>query len=103
VYNIYEKLELAHAHYEANTMKPSSLSKPQPLPITPTRSSHSSSRVKMMHLDAPILPFYNYCGNLAHKVSECNISSEDFFCDYCGKEGHQEIVYFAKFLESKQF
>jgi hypothetical protein len=22
VYNIFEKLELAHAHYEANTMKP---------------------------------------------------------------------------------
>jgi hypothetical protein len=28
VYNIFEKLELAHAHYEANTMKPPSHSKP---------------------------------------------------------------------------
>jgi hypothetical protein len=28
VYNIYEKLELAHAHYEANTMKPPSHSRP---------------------------------------------------------------------------
>ncbi len=28
VYNIYEKLELAHAHYEANTMRPPSHSKP---------------------------------------------------------------------------
>jgi hypothetical protein len=24
------------------------------------------------------------------------------FCDYCGKEGHQEAVYFAKFPEWKQ-
>ncbi len=28
VYNISKKLELAHAHYEANTMKPPSCSKP---------------------------------------------------------------------------
>ncbi len=27
VYNIYEKLELAHAHYEANTMRPPSCSR----------------------------------------------------------------------------
>jgi len=55
-----------------------------------------------MHLTTPILPSCNYCGNLAHKVNECNIPSEDFFCDYCGKEGHQEVVCFAKFSELKQ-
>jgi len=97
IYDIYEKLELVHAHYEANTMKPPSHSKPQPPTITSTRSSHSFSRVKMMHLVAPILLSYNYCGNPAHKANECNISFEDFFCDYYGKEGHQEAVCFAKF------
>jgi hypothetical protein len=56
-----------------------------------------------VHLVAPILPFCNYCGNLAHKASECNIPFEDLFCDYCGKEGHQEAVCFAKFPKWKQF
>jgi hypothetical protein len=55
-----------------------------------------------MHSTAPILPSCNYCGNLAHKVSECNIPFEDFFCDYCGKKGHQKVICFAKFLERKQ-
>ncbi len=102
VYNISEKLELAHAHYEASTMRPSSRSRPQPTPTPPTRSSHSSSRTKAVHTATPILPSYNYYGNPAHKTSECNIPSEDLFCDYCGKEGHQESVCFAKFPERKQ-
>ncbi len=55
-----------------------------------------------MHLVAPILPSCNYYGNPAHKASECNIPFKDLFCDYCGKEGHQKAVYFAKFLEWKQ-
>jgi hypothetical protein len=55
-----------------------------------------------MHLATPILPSYNYCDNLAHKANECNIPSEDLFCDYCGKDGHQEFVCFAKFPEQKQ-
>jgi hypothetical protein len=101
VYNISEKLELAHAHYEANTMRPPSRSKPQPTPVAPTRSSHSSLRTKAMHLATPILPSCNYCGNPAHKASECNILSEDLFYDYCGKEGHQKSVCFAKFPERK--
>ncbi len=42
VYNISEKLELAHAHYEASTMRPQSHSRPQPTPTATTRSSHSS-------------------------------------------------------------
>jgi len=99
VYNIFKKLEWVHAQYEANIMRPLSRSKPQPPLVVPTRSSHYSSRAKIVHLVAPILPSYNYCGNFAHKVSECNIPSEDFFCEYCGKEGHQEVVYFAKFAE----
>jgi hypothetical protein len=86
VYNIFEKLELAHAHYEASIMRPPSHSKFQPPPTMPTRSSHFSSRVKAVHSAAPNLPFYNYYGNHAHKASECNIHFEDFFCDYCGKE-----------------
>jgi hypothetical protein len=102
VYNIFEKLELAHAHYEASTMRPPSRSRPQPTPTPPTRSSHSFSRTKAVHTATPILPSCNYCGNPAHKASECNIPSEDFFCDYCGKEGHQESVCFAKFPERKQ-
>jgi hypothetical protein len=55
-----------------------------------------------MHLATPILSSCNYCGNLVHKTNECNILFEDFFCDYCGKEGHQKVVCFVKFLERKQ-
>jgi hypothetical protein len=88
VYNISEKLEVAHAHYEANIMRSPSRLRPQPSPIAPIRSPHSSSRVKAMHSATPILPFYNYCGNIAHKANESNIPSEDLFYDYCGKEGH---------------
>jgi hypothetical protein len=88
VYNISKKLKLAHAHYETSTVRLPSRSRPQPPLATPTRSSHSSSRTKAVHLAAPILPSCNYCGNPAHKASECNIPSEDLFCDYCGKEGH---------------
>jgi hypothetical protein len=55
-----------------------------------------------MHSTTPILPSCNYCGNPAHKANECNIPSEDLFCDYCGKKGHQEVVCFAKFPERKQ-
>ncbi len=97
VYNISEKLELAHAHYEASTMRPPSRSRPQPTLAVPTRSSHSSSRTKAMHSATPILLSCNYCGNPAQKASECNNPTEDLFCDYCGKEGHQEFVCFAKF------
>jgi len=83
-------------------MTPPSHSRPQPSPTVPTRSSHSSSRAKAMHWAAPILLFCNYYGNPTHKASECNIPFKDFFYYYCGKEGHQEIVYFTKFPERKQ-
>jgi hypothetical protein len=102
VYNIFEKLELAHAHYEASTMKLPSRSRLQPSLVAPTKSSHSFSRAKTVHSTAPILPSCNYYGNHAYKASECNILFEDFFCDYCGKEGHHEAVCFSKFLERKQ-
>jgi len=55
-----------------------------------------------MHSFAPILPFCNHYGNPTHKANECNIPSEDFFCDCCGKEGHQEAVCFTKFSKRKQ-
>jgi hypothetical protein len=87
VYKISKKLELVHAHYEANTMRPPSCSRPQPTPVAPTKSSHSSSMAKGVHSTTPILPSCNYCGNPAHKASECNIPSEDLFCDYYGKKG----------------
>ncbi len=103
MYNILEKLELAHAHYEASTMRPLARSRPQSPLIAPTRSSHFSSRAKVVHLTAPILPSCNYYANPAHKASECNIPSEDLFCDYYGKEGHHEAVCFAKFSERKHF
>jgi len=102
VYNISEKLKLIHAHYEANTMRPPSHSRPHPPPATPTKSSHFSSKVEVVHSTTPILPSCNYYGNPAHKANECNIPSKDLFCDYCGKEGHQKAVCFAKFLEWKQ-
>jgi hypothetical protein len=38
VYNISKKLELAHAHYEANILRPPSHSRPQPPPVALTRS-----------------------------------------------------------------
>ncbi len=53
MYNISEKLELAHAHYEASTMRPPSRSRPQPTQAAPTRSSHSSSRTKAVHMVHP--------------------------------------------------
>jgi hypothetical protein len=59
VYNISEKLELAHAHYEANIMRPPSRSRLQLPPVVPTKSSHSSSRSKVMHSAAPIVPSCN--------------------------------------------
>jgi hypothetical protein len=67
VYNIFEKLELTHAHYEASTMRRPLRSRPQPTPAMPTKSSHSSSRAKAVHLATPILASCNYCGNPAHK------------------------------------
>jgi hypothetical protein len=69
----------------------------------PTKSSHFSSRAKAMHLATHIPLSCNYYGNPTHKANECNIPFKDFFCDYYGKEGHQEVVYFAKFLKQKQF
>jgi len=83
-------------------MRPSSRSRLQPPPTPPTISSHSSSRAKVVHSTTPILPSRNYYGNPAHKANECNIPSEDLFYDYCGKEGHQETVCFAKFSKRKQ-
>ncbi len=53
MYNISKKLELAHAHYKASTMRPPSRSRPQPQLVTPTRSSHSSSKAKAMHSAHP--------------------------------------------------
>jgi hypothetical protein len=62
-----------------------------------TKSSHSFSRAKIVYLVAPIVPSCNNYGNHAHKANECNIPSEDLFCDYCGKKGNQKVVSFAKF------
>jgi hypothetical protein len=103
VYNIFKKLELAHAHYEVNTMRHPSRSRPQLPPAALTRSSHSSSKAKVVHSAAPILPSCNYFSNFAHKANECNIPFKGLFCDYCGKEGHQETICFVKFPEQKQF
>jgi hypothetical protein len=84
-------------------MKPPSRSRTHPPPTAPIGSSHSSSRAKVVHSTAPILPSCNYYGNPAHKANECNIPFEDLLCDYCGKEGHQESICFAKFPKQKQF
>ncbi len=71
VYNNSKKLELAHAHYEANTIR---------------FPSHSFSKAKAMHFATPILLSCNYCGNPAHKANEYNIPFDDLFYDYYGKE-----------------
>jgi len=97
VYNIFEKLELAHAHYEANTMRPPSHSRPQPPLAAPTRSSHSFSMAKVVHSVTPILPSYNYCGNLAHKVNECNIPSENLFVIIVGKRDIMKLFILRSF------
>jgi len=102
VYNISEKLEVAHAHYEASTMRPPSRSRPHPPLAVPTKSSYYSSRAKVVHLTTPILFSCNDCGNPIHKANECNIPSKDLFCDYYVKYGHHEVVCFAKFLKRKQ-
>jgi len=103
VYNIFEKLEMAHAHYEANIMKPPSRSRLQ-LPLAvPTRSSHSSSRAKMVYLVAPSVPPCNYCGNPTHQTSECNIPFEDLFCDYCGKREIREFFVLPSFQNISNF
>jgi hypothetical protein len=99
VYNIFGKLELAHAHYEVSTVRPRSRSRPSPPLAVSTRSTHFSSRAKEVHSITPILSSCNYCGNRAHNASECNIPFEDLLCDYCGKKRHHEVVSFAKFPE----
>ena len=73
VYTISEKLELAHAYYDARNMRPYTRSRPQQPPAATTRSPHTSSRSKPAHFAAPILPSCNYCGNPDHKANECNI------------------------------
>jgi len=98
VYNISKKLELTHAHYEASTMRLPSHSRPHPSPTMLIKSSHYSLMVKEVHSITPILPSCNYCGNLAHKASECNIPFEDLFCDYCGKIGTSGSCLFYEIL-----
>jgi len=102
VYNISEKLELVHAHYEANTMRPPSHSRLEPPPARLIRSSYSFSRAKTKHSTAPILPSYNYCGNFAHKANECNIPSEDFFMIIVRKRVIKKLFIFAKFPKWEQ-
>ncbi len=86
-----------------HTMRPPTRSRPQPSPATPTRSSHSSSRAKIVHLVISILPSCNYCVNPAHKSNECNIFFEVLFCDYYGKERHRKAICFAKFSIHENF
>ncbi len=50
VYNISEKLELVHAHYKASTMRLPLCLRPEPPLAALTKSSHSSSRAKTVHL-----------------------------------------------------
>jgi len=102
VYKISKKLELVQAHYEANTMKLPSQWRPQPPRVVITKSSHSSSSAKIVQSATPILPSYNYSGKPTHTANECSIPFEDLFCDYCGKEGHQEVICFAKLPKWKQ-
>jgi len=85
VYNISKKLELVHAHYELSTMRPPSRSRPQLPPIAPTRSSHSSSRAKVMHSIAPILPSCNYVAILPIKQVSAIFLPKIFFVITVGK------------------
>ncbi len=92
MYNISKKLELAHAHYDANTMRPPSHSRPQPPPTTPIRSLDFSLKAKAMHSAAPILPSYNYCGNPTHRANECNIHLKTFFVIIVGKRDIRKLL-----------
>jgi hypothetical protein len=53
VYKISKKLELVHAHYEANIMRPPSRSRPQPSLAAPTKSSHFFQGLKWYTLLHP--------------------------------------------------
>jgi hypothetical protein len=91
VYNISKKLELAHTHYEASTMRPPSRSKPQPPLVAPTRSSHSSSRAKAMHSATPILPSYNYYGILPTNLVSATFLSRISFVIIVGKRDIKKL------------
>ncbi len=92
VYNIYEKLELVHAHYDVSTMRPPSCSRLQPPPTSPTRSSHSSSKAKAVHSIAPILPSCNYCGNLPTKLVSVTFLSRISFMIIVGKRDIRKFI-----------
>jgi hypothetical protein len=91
VYNIFEELELPHAHYDASIMKPPSRSKFQPPPTAPTKSSHFSLRVKVVHSTTPVLPSCNYYGNPTHKANGCNILFEISFVIIMGKRDIKKL------------
>jgi hypothetical protein len=103
VYNIFEKLELVHAHYEASIMRPPSRSRPQPPTIVPTRSSYFFSKAKVVHSTTPILPSCNYCGNPAHNANECNIPAKDFFVIIVGKRDIRKLFILLSFQNERNF
>jgi hypothetical protein len=80
-------------------MRPPSRSRLQPTPAAPTRSPHSSSRTKTVHSATPILPSYNYCGNPAHKASECNIPSWISFVIIVGKRDIKNLFVLLSFRD----
>jgi hypothetical protein len=102
VHNIFEKLELAHAHYEASTMKPSSRSRPEPPLTMPTKSSHSSSRTKAVHLATPILPFCNYYGNPFTKLMSATFLSRISLVIIVGKRDIRKLYVLPSFSKRKQ-
>jgi hypothetical protein len=91
VYNIFEKLELAHAHYEASTMRPPSRSRPQPPLTAPTKSSQYSSKAKAKHSAAPILPSYNYVAILPTKLMSATFLSRISFMIIVGKRDIRKL------------
>jgi hypothetical protein len=69
----------------------------------PTKSSHSFSRVKAVHLTSPILSSYNYCGNLAHKASEYNIFFRISFVIIVGNRDIKKLFVLPSFRKRSNF
>jgi hypothetical protein len=84
-------------------MRPPSHSKLQLPSVTPTISSHFSSRAKVVDWATPILPSCNYCGNPAHKANECNIPFKDFFFIIIGKKDIRKLFVLPSFQNGSNF
>jgi hypothetical protein len=85
VYKIFEKLDLAHAHYATSTMRPPSCPRPRPPPATPTKSSHSSSGLKQCTWLHPSYLLATTIAILSTKLVSATFLSRIYFVIIVGK------------------